>query len=86
MPGIEVVDLHQPAVGLQANNLRVLPQYRRTLQEEELPAAEAAGVDALVAVYHFDHRELCAHERDWPFRIMNFLEIRRRRAPRKLSA
>ena len=43
--------------------------------EQELLAAEAAGVDALVAVYHSDHRELCAHERDWPFRIMNFLEI-----------
>ena len=27
VPGIQVVDLHQPAVGLQANNLRVLPQY-----------------------------------------------------------
>ena len=39
-----------PPVGLQANNLRVLPQYRRTLQEQELLAAEAAGVDALVAV------------------------------------
>jgi heterodisulfide reductase subunit D len=75
VPGIEVVDLHQPAVGLQANNLRVLQQYRRALQEQELLAAEAAGVDALVAVYHSDHRELCAHERDWPFRIMNFLEI-----------
>ena len=75
VPGIEVVDLQQPAVGLQANNLRVLPQYRRTLQEQELLAAEAAGVDALVAVYHSDHRELCAHERDWPFRIVNFLEI-----------
>ena len=55
--------------------MRVLPQYRRSLQEQELLAAEAAGVDALVAVYHSDHRELCAHERDWPFRIMNFLEI-----------
>ena len=75
VPGIEVVDLQQPAVGLQANNLRVLPQYRRTLQEQELLAAEAASIDALVAVYHSDHRELCAHERDWPFRIMNFLEI-----------
>ncbi len=74
-PSITGCALQQPAVGLQANNLRVLPQYRRTLQEHELLAAEAAGVDAPVAVYHFDHRELCAHERDWPFRIMNFLEI-----------
>jgi len=75
VPRIEVLDLQQPAVGLQANNLRVLPQFRRTLQEQELLAVEAAGVDALVAVYHSDHRELCAHERDWPFRILNFLEI-----------
>jgi hypothetical protein len=40
-----------------------------------LNAAAAAGVDALVTVYHADHRELCAHERDYPFRIMNVLEI-----------
>jgi len=75
VPGVELVDLHQPAVGLQANNIRVLPAYRRELQERELKAAEAAGIDALVAVYHSDHRELCAHERDYPFRIMNIYEI-----------
>ena len=22
-----------------------------------------------------DHRELCAHERDWPFRVINILDI-----------
>jgi hypothetical protein len=75
VPGIELVELHQPAVGLQSNNLRMLPAYRRELQEKELTAAEAAGIDALVAVYHSDHRELCAHERDWPFRIVNMYEI-----------
>jgi heterodisulfide reductase subunit D len=75
VPGIEIVDLRQPAVGLQANSIRVLPAYRRQLQEQELEAAAAASVDALVAVYHSDHRELCAHERDWPFRIMNIYEI-----------
>jgi Fe-S oxidoreductase len=75
VPGIEVVDLHQPAVGLQSNSLRINPQYRRELQEAELDAAESAGIDALVAIYHSDHRELCAHERDRPFRIMNMFEI-----------
>ena len=75
VPGIEIFDLHQPAVGLQANSIRVLPAYRRQLHEQELQAAASAGVDALVAVYHSDHRELCAHERDWPFRIMNMYEI-----------
>jgi heterodisulfide reductase subunit D len=75
VPGIEIVDLHQPAVGLQSNNLRVLPGLKRELQRNELQAAADAGVDALVAVYHSDHRELCAHERDWPFRIINVLEV-----------
>ncbi len=75
VPGIEIVDLDQPAIGLQSNNFKVLPEFRRKLQESELAAAEAAGVDALVAVYHSDHRELCAHERDYPFRIMNLYEI-----------
>jgi heterodisulfide reductase subunit D len=75
VPGIEIVDLHQPAVGLQSNNIKVLPNYRRELDLAELKAAEAAGIDALVAIYHSDHRALCAHERDWPFRIMNIYEI-----------
>jgi Fe-S oxidoreductase len=75
VPGIELVELHQPAVGLQANSIRVLPAYRRELQEQELKAAEAAGIDALVGVYHSDHRELCAHERDFSFRIMNIYEV-----------
>jgi heterodisulfide reductase subunit D len=75
VPGIELIDLHQPAVGLMSNYFRALPAYRRELQKNELDAAEEAGVDALVAVYHADHRELCAHERDYPFRIMNMLEI-----------
>ena len=64
-----------PAVGLQSVNLATLPKFKAELQLSELEAARAAGVDALVAVYHSDHRELCAHERDWPFRIMNILEI-----------
>jgi hypothetical protein len=75
VPGIEIVDLGQPAIGLMSHALGALPDYKRKLQREELEAAEAAGVDALVAVYHVDHRELCAHERDWPFRILNVLEI-----------
>jgi Fe-S oxidoreductase len=75
VPGVTLVDLSQPAVGLQSVSLAVLPAYRRDLELRELEAARDAGVDALVAVYHSDHRALCAHERDWPFRIVNLLEI-----------
>jgi heterodisulfide reductase subunit D len=75
IPGVVVVDLGQPAVGLMSNYFRALPEYRKKLQREELEAAEHAGVDALVALYHADHRELCAHEHDYAFRILNVLEI-----------
>jgi Fe-S oxidoreductase len=75
VPGIELVDLKQPTVGLMSNYLRALPALKRELQLNELKAARDAGVDALIAVYHADHRELCAHERDWPFEIRNALEI-----------
>jgi Fe-S oxidoreductase len=75
IPGVELVDLKQPAVGLQSANLGVLPAFKCELQLKELQAARDAGVDALVTVYHSEHRELCAHERDWPFRIINILEV-----------
>jgi heterodisulfide reductase subunit D len=75
IPGVELVDLKQPAVGLQSFSLGVLPAFKRELQLGELQAARDAGVDALITVYHSEHRELCAHERDWPFRIINILEV-----------
>src|SRR5262245_53682515 len=75
VPGIRIVKLDVPAVGLQSVNLATLPKFKAELQLRELEAAKKAAVDALVAVYHSDHRELCAHERDWPFKIMNILEV-----------
>ena len=54
VPGIELVDLGQPAVGLMSNYLRALPAYKRELHFKELEAARDAGVDALVTVYHAD--------------------------------
>lgn len=73
--GVELVDLKQPAVGLQSVSVSALPAFKRELQLNELQAAAEAGVDALVTVYHSDQRELCAHERDWPFRVVNILEV-----------
>jgi len=73
--GIEIVDTHQPAVGLMSNYMNAMPEYKKQLQRQELDAARDAGVDALVAVYHADHRDLCAHERDYPFEIINVLEL-----------
>ncbi|HSE92900.1 MAG TPA: (Fe-S)-binding protein [Methylomirabilota bacterium] len=75
IPGLELVDLAQPRVGYMCNSLAPVADYKRELHARELAAAEAAGVDCLVGIYHACHRELCAHERDYPFRIVNFLEL-----------
>ena len=34
VPGVELVDLHQPAVGMMSNYFRALPAYRRELQKQ----------------------------------------------------
>jgi Fe-S oxidoreductase len=75
IPGVTLVDLKQPALGLQGVSLSVLPEFKRELTRNEFEAARDAGIDALVTVYHSEYRELCAHERDWPFRIVNLLEL-----------
>jgi heterodisulfide reductase subunit D len=75
IPGLERVDLDQPRIGYMCNSLAPVAGYKRELHARELRAAEAAGVDCLVGIYHACHRELCAHERDWPFRVVNFLEL-----------
>jgi heterodisulfide reductase subunit D len=75
IPGIELVDLEQPRVGYMCNSLAPVPDYKRQLHARELAAAEAAGVDCLVGIYHACHRELCAHETTYPFKIVNFLEL-----------
>lgn len=73
--GLELVPLDQPRIGYMCNSLSPVPAYKRELHARELAAAEAAGVDCLVGIYHACHRELCAHERNYPFTIVNFLEI-----------
>jgi heterodisulfide reductase subunit D len=75
IPGMDLVDLQQPAAGLMSNYLAALPDYKRNLYRNELEAASKAGIDGLVAVYHADHRELCAHEKEYPFLILNVLDI-----------
>jgi hypothetical protein len=69
------VDLAQPRIGWMCNTLNPLPAYKRQVHQEQLQAAAEAGVDTLAGIYHACHRELCSHEQDWPFAVVNFLEL-----------
>jgi len=75
IPGLEFVDLAQPRVGYMCNTLNPLPDYKREVHRTQLEAAAEAGVTTLAGIYHNCHRELCSHERDWPFEVVNFLEL-----------
>jgi Fe-S oxidoreductase len=75
IPGLEFVDLAQPRVGYMCNTLNPLPDYKREVHRTQLQAAADAGVTTLAGIYHNCHRELCSHERDWPFEVVNFLEL-----------
>ena len=75
IPGLEYVELAQPQVGYMCNTLQPLPAFKREVHRGILEAAAEARVDALAGVYHACHRELCTHEAEWPFEVVNFLEL-----------
>ncbi len=75
IPGLEYVDLEQPRIGYMCTALSGAPGVRKDWHAEQLQAAEAAGVTTLAGVYHACHRDLCAHEKEWPFEVVNFMEL-----------
>ena len=75
VPGVEVVSLGTERIGYTLNSLVAVPKHRNKLLATELAAAEAAGVTTLAGIYHSDHREIVAHDSQWPFEIINYMEI-----------
>ena len=75
IPGVTYVELEQPQVGYMCNTLQPLPAFKRDVHRGILEAAAKAGVNTLAGVYHACHRELCSHEAEWPFEVVNFLEL-----------
>lgn len=75
IPGLEYVDLEIPKIGYMCTALRGAPDAKRDWHEDQLEAASEAGVSTLAGVYHACHRDLCAHERDWPFEVVNYMEL-----------
>ncbi len=75
IPGLDYVDLEQPRVGYMCTALSGAPGVRKDWHAEQLRAAEALGVTTLAGVYHACHRDLCAHEKEWPFEVVNFMEL-----------
>src|SRR5689334_1977769 len=75
IPGLEYVELQQPQVGYMCNTLEPLPAFKRAVHKNIHEEGQRAGVDAVAVVYHACHRELCSHEDEWPFEVVNSLEL-----------
>ena len=74
IPGLELVELDVPRVGVQANTISP-PKFKQELIEREFALATQAGVDVLATIYHADHREICDAATGKSFEIVNFMEL-----------
>jgi hypothetical protein len=75
IPGLEFVDLPVVQMALSCTNYVGKPEIKDRAHAELFEAAKEAGVDTLAGVYHSCHRDLCAHESDWPFEVVNMMEL-----------
>jgi Fe-S oxidoreductase len=75
IPGLELVDLKHPGVGYQMSSLDILPDLQRGHIAGTFRQAEDLGVEVLAGVFHADHRELVGHQSEWPFEIVNYMEL-----------
>ncbi len=74
VPGLEIVEVPVPRIGVMAIHVVGLPDHKRALLAQEFAEAKAAGADTLATVFHACHREIC-HLGDASFEVVNFLEL-----------
>ncbi len=75
IPGLDFVDLPVVQMALSCTNYVGKPELRGRAHDALLEAAAEAGVHTLAGVYHSCHRDLCGHETDWPFEVVNMMEL-----------
>jgi len=75
IPGLTLVDIGQPGVGYQISALSVIPDFQKQHIANTLKAAEDAGVTTLAGIFHAEHRELSGHQDQWPFDVVNYMEL-----------
>jgi heterodisulfide reductase subunit D len=74
IPGLEIVGLDLPRAGYQMSSL-TNPDYAKKHLASLLRAGEDAGITTFAGIYHADHRELLTHEPNWPFEIVNYMDL-----------
>ncbi len=75
IPGLHLVDLAQPELGAMCSDFLGSGEVRERADESLLAAAREAEVTTLAGIYHSCHGRLCHHQADWPFEVVNFMEL-----------
>ena len=75
IPGLELVDLDHPDAGYQMTSLDIHPKVQQGHIAGTFRQAEEKGVQVLAGIFHADHRELVSHQSEWPFEIVNYMEL-----------
>jgi Fe-S oxidoreductase len=75
VPGLEIVDFGHEMAGYQCNSIKGTPGFKHELQSAQLDAAAQAGIDTLAVVYHGCYRDLCTAGEDYPFEVVNYVEL-----------
>lgn len=74
VPGLEIVEVPVPRLGVMAIHVTGLAAEKRALLEQEFAEAKARGADTLATIFHACHREVCTLG-DASFEVLNFLEL-----------
>ena len=72
--GLEIIEFGHEMVGYQCNSISIA-DYKRDAQKAQFDAAVEAGIDTLAVVYHGCYRTLCAATEEYPFEVVNYVEL-----------
>ena len=72
--GLELIDFGHEMASYQCNSIS-LPEYKREAQKAQFDAAGEAEIDTLAVVYHGCYRALCTASEDYPFEVVNYVEL-----------
>jgi Fe-S oxidoreductase len=75
IPGVELIEIDVPRVGLMSNFMSGLPAFKRELLKTEFAHVEASRADTLATIFHSCHREICHFDSGRSFEIVNIMDL-----------
>ena len=75
IPGLDISSTWSSPGRVHVQQADAAAAFKQDVHRNQLQAVVDAGVTMLAGIYHACHRELCSHERDRPFEVVNSLQL-----------